>query len=164
MRTAARRRLVLFVAALAALSAAATVATVLADPPADVGTAWTVGIFLALVASELLVFHYRFFNSRHTISLSEVVLCAAVSRLTGGTLVLAVALAALVARLIRRQDALKLVFNVSQYALAASAAAFSRSLITDRLPSTSRLFEPGWRWSSPFWWLSASSTSSRPPS
>ena len=129
-------RLNCFVGAVAAAGAAGAALVLGVDPPLRSG-AQVLPFLLAvggLAAAELLAFHYRIRDSRHTISFFEVVICVAFSRLAGGTIVAAVAVAALIAQLARRQQDLKALFNVSQFTLGACAAVALRAAIASDVP------------------------------
>jgi len=82
---------------------------------------WALPALAAGVAvSELAVVHLQIGRQGWTFSLTESVLGAALACAVGGWVAVAVALGVVVAQRVRAQPALKLQYNVAQFALAAA--------------------------------------------
>ena len=116
MSTAARVRLaasVCTVAALAAVLLAGWGSPAWWAPPA---------VAVGVAVSELAVVHLRIGRQAWTFSLTESVVGAALACAVGGWVVVAVAAGVAVAQRVRRRPALKLQYNVAQFALAAAGA------------------------------------------
>src|SRR3954453_10938036 len=122
--TAAHRRIVLLVGALAALAAVlgATVVPRLALPDDPLALPWIAWV-AAFALSELLVVHIQLQRDSHSFSMSDLVLVAGLYLLDPAGLITAqVAGVGLVMLLHRRQRGLKLAFNLAQFALAGCLA------------------------------------------
>lgn len=83
----------------------------------------TPSLALAVLATELAVVHLSFGRQRWTFSLTEAAIAAAFVHSPRAWTVLAVATGVLGAQLVRRQEPLKVVFNVAQFAAATALGA-----------------------------------------
>lgn len=125
MRARAPLRLVLFIGALGAGSAAASVALALATVPQPGTPSWPalVPLVALLVAAEYLVVRFRYRGEINALNLIEAVLAPLVFAFPGPIAVAAVACAQIVGGLLRRNAGVKAAFNVTQWALATAAGA-----------------------------------------
>ncbi|HVB27316.1 MAG TPA: hypothetical protein VNE21_05330, partial [Mycobacteriales bacterium] len=89
---------------------------------------------LAVAASEIAVVHLAFGRQRWTFSLSEGAIAAAFLLSGGAWCAVAVALGVLLAQAVRHQPALKLHFNVAQFAAGASLGAALSSHLGGGVP------------------------------
>ena len=126
--TGSRRRsrgLVAYVGGLGVLAAVAgvAVANYATDPPGRVHWAALPALALLIAVTEVLIIRVRYGDEVDGINLVESALAPLLFAFPGGAVVGTVALAQLCVHLAKRQQPIKTVFNVAQWALAAAAGA-----------------------------------------
>ncbi len=118
-----------------ALSAACLLgaAALLARGPWGRPAAWAwPALALGVAISEIAVVHLPLGRQRWTFSCTEALIAAAFALATGGWIPVAVLVGVLVAQVVRRQVAIKVVFNVAQFARASAAGATVAQVALDR--------------------------------
>lgn len=117
--------LALYIVAVAVVAVALTAVVAVAGPVVQAPENWGALAVLVgvLVAAEYLFVRFRYGGEVSTLNLVEAVLAPLLLAFPGPVVVAAVAVAQAVGSTLRRNDAVKTVFNVAQWSLAAAAGA-----------------------------------------